>query len=282
MSIQPSYIVWQVDPYLFSDLSFVRWYGVMWALGILMGMQVMAYIYRKEGKPKEELERLSLYIILGTVLGARLGHILFYDPWYYLANPVEILPIRIEPHFEFTGLAGLASHGGAIGLLLALYLFCTKYKTSFSWIVDRLVIIGALTGSFIRLGNLMNSEVIGTPTHVPWAFIFTRVDLIPRHPAQLYEALFYLLLFFTLFSIWKRNGFQDRNHLSLGVFLVSLFSFRFLVEFIKEDQAAFEASFALNMGQMLSIPFILLGIIVIVLSFQSKKNATTKHSQALL
>lgn len=266
MMDQLLYILWDVDPQLFPWLEIPRWYGLMWALGIFFSYLVMAYVYRKEGKSLEALDQLSLYIILGTILGARLGHILFYDPIYYWQHPLEILPFQMEPEFQFSGLSGLASHGGAMGVLLALYLYCSKYQESFLWIVDRLVIVGALTGAFIRFGNLMNSEIIGTTTDVPWAFIFSRVDILPRHPAQLYESIFCLLLFFVLLGLWKSGKFRQRPGFMLGLFLVMLFSFRFVVEFFKIDQVSFEAELLLNMGQILSIPFVVIGIMIMGMS----------------
>ncbi|GLU51801.1 prolipoprotein diacylglyceryl transferase [Dyadobacter frigoris] len=223
----------------------------------------MLYIYKKNGKPAEKLDILTTYVIIGTLLGARFGHILFYDPIYYWHHPIEILPIRLSPHFEFTGLSGLASHGGGIGIFLSIYLYCRKYKESYIWILDRITIIVALVGAFVRFGNLMNSEMIGIPTNVPWAFIFTNVDTIPRHPAQLYESIFCLFLFTLMFSIWKIKGDKIHDGFLLGVFLILLFSFRFIDEYFKIDQESFESVLLINMGQILSIPFILAGVLLV-------------------
>ena len=212
----------------------------------------MTVIFRKESKDENDLNDLIWHMILGTVIGARLGHCLFYNPAYYLANPLEILMV-------WKG--GLASHGAAIGILLAIYLFVKKKKNySFLWVMDRVVITVALAGFFIRMGNLFNSEIIGKQTDVPWAFVFEMVDNVPRHPAQLYEAIAYLVVFFVLIIYYFRKNAKFKAGFVFGMFLVSVFTFRFLVEFIKEDQTYFEKGMPLNMGQILSIPLILLGV----------------------
>ncbi len=201
-------------------------------------------------------------MIFGTVIGARLGHCLFYNPTYYLSNPIEIIKV-----WE----GGLASHGAAIGIIIAIYLFSNKKKNySMLWILDRIVIVVALAGTFIRLGNLFNSEIIGIPTDVSWAFIFTAVDNVPRHPAQLYESIAYLIIFVILFFVYYKGIEKNRTGLLFGLFLVLVFSFRFFIEFVKENQSGFEAGMALNMGQLLSIPFIIAGIVFISKSFKPK------------
>jgi prolipoprotein diacylglyceryl transferase len=188
---------------------------------------------------------------------------------YYLNNPVEILAIRINPTFEFTGLAGLSSHGGVLGALTALYLYSKKYKKDFLWTLDILTIAGSLLGCFIRLGNLMNSEIIGIPAQVPWALVFIRVDQVPRHPAQLYEALFYLTISSILFLLWKSGKVQNHKGFLFGLGLSLIFAQRFMLEFLKENQKAFEENWLLNMGQMLSLPFIIIGVSIMVWSFKS-------------
>lgn len=223
----------------------------------------MLYVYKKEGKSEEKLDILATYVIIGTLLGARFGHVIFYEPSYYWHHPIEILPIRLSPHFEFTGLAGLASHGGGIGIFLSVYLYCRKYKENYLRILDRITITVALVGAFVRFGNLMNSEMIGIPTNVPWAFIFTNVDTIPRHPAQLYESIFCLFLFIIMFSIWKVKAKKLHAGFPLGIFLILLFSFRFIIEYFKIGQEPFESDLIINMGQILSIPFILAGMLLI-------------------
>ena len=262
------FIVWNVDPRIIPDLEFLRWYGLLWAAGIILGYQVMSVIYKKELRPQSELEKLVTYVILGVLIGARLGHILFYDPLYYWHNPIEILPFKLDPHFQFTGITGLASHGGVIGALFALFLYTRKYSKDYLWILDRLTIGASLLGCFIRMGNLMNSEIIGKPSTVPWAFILTRVDQIPRHPTQVYEAVSYFLVFVLLFVLWRLGKVERRKGFLFGLGLALIFIQRFLIEFIKEDQVAFEKGLWLNMGQWLSIPMILIGALFIAMSFK--------------
>jgi len=227
---------------------------LLWAIGIYLAFRVLLQVFKKENKPTELLDKLALYIIIGTVLGARLGHVLFYDPKYYLTHPLEI--------FAFWQ-GGLASHGGGIGIILAIYLFSVKEKLNFLWTADRIALVVPLVGGFIRVGNLMNSEMIGTVTDVPWAMIFTHVDNQPRHPAQLYEAIFCFLLFAFLYYAYNHNKFKKTGDL-FAVLLISLFSFRIIDEFFKINQTAFEEGMIFNMGQLLSIPFILVGIFILV------------------
>ncbi|MEQ8245003.1 prolipoprotein diacylglyceryl transferase [Fulvivirga sp.] len=264
-----AFIHWDINPQIFPDFEYLRWYGLFWAIGILLAIQVMQHLYKKEGFAIADLDKLVIYLILGIIIGARFGHILFYDPVYYWHNPIEILPISLKPGFHFTGLAGLASHGGVLGGLLALYLYTRKYKKDFLWILDRLVIVGPLLGGFIRLGNLMNSEILGTPTQLPWAFVFSRIDLVPRHPAQLYEAIFYLLTSLILCKMWKSRKWQEHKGFLFGMGFTLIFVQRFLIEFVKEDQVAFEGSLWLNMGQTLSLFMIAFGI---GLMFWSQKS----------
>lgn len=246
-------INWNVSPDIFSIGPItIRWYGLLFAMSFIVGYQIMVIIFKRENKSEHDLNDLVWYMILGTVLGARLGHCLFYNPDYYLSHPLEILQI-------WKG--GLASHGAGIGIITALILYTRKKKEiSFLWIMDRVVITVALSGFFIRLGNLFNSEIIGKPTNGNWGFIFVSVDNIPRHPAQLYEAIAYLLIFIFLLSFYFRVKGKFKNGLLFGLFLVSIFGFRFFVEFLKENQSIFEQNLFLNMGQLLSIPFVILGI----------------------
>lgn len=261
-----SSIWWEVSPEIMKLGPFsLRWYGLLFALAFVFGYLILTKVYKRERKPLEDLEQLSIYVILGTVIGARLGHCLFYDPEYYLTNPIEILKV-------WQG--GLASHGAAIGILTALYLFSKKKKDqNMLWILDRLVIVVALGGALIRLGNLFNSEIIGKATDVPWAFVFVRVDEIPRHPTQLYESLFYFLSFIILYLIYNKKSTSLKQGFLFGLFLILIFGFRFFVEFMKENQSAFEASLPINMGQILSIPFIFLGIYFIIRKVQSVSSA---------
>lgn len=246
-------IHWNVSPEIFSlgPLT-IRWYGLLFALSFIIGFQIIRKIYLAEGKREDDLNDLLWYMIIGTVVGARLGHCLFYNPSFYLSHPMEILMIW---H------GGLASHGAAIGILLAIYFYVKKKDDqTYLWVMDRVVITVALAGAFIRTGNLFNSEIIGKPTDVPWAFIFERVDNIPRHPAQLYEATAYLVIFLILFTYYHKYGPKLKDGFLFGMFLTLVFSFRFFVEFFKEYQEAWERNLALDMGQILSIPLIIAGI----------------------
>ncbi|MCX7729191.1 MAG: prolipoprotein diacylglyceryl transferase [Bacteroidia bacterium] len=253
-----AYIYWNPSPEIFTIPLIdwpVRWYGFMWALGFILSHFVLSRVYKAEGKKLEDLDNLTLYIILGTIIGARLGHCLFYDAQYYLTHPLDILKI-----YE----GGLASHGGAIGILTAIWLFTKKTKENIWWLLDRIVIVVPLAGMLIRIGNLMNSEIIGKPTTLPFAFIFASVDDLPRHPSQLYEAIYAGLLFVLMAYLWKNKRNNYAPGYLFGLFCVLLFSFRFGIEFLKENQEAFENALPINMGQILSIPFILIGIFLIL------------------
>jgi phosphatidylglycerol:prolipoprotein diacylglycerol transferase len=274
-----SFIIWDLNPEIFKGFEFFRWYGLSWAIGMILGYQIVSRIYKVEGNSQADLDKLTVYVILGGIIGARFGHILFYDPLHYWNNPIEILPIRINPTFQFTGLAGLASHGGILGALTALYLYKRKFEKDYLWMLDRLVIGGALLGGFIRIGNLMNSEMIGTSSQLPWAFIFSRIDQTPRHPAQLYEALFYFLITLILFLIWQSGKVSHYKGFLFGLGMFLIFSQRFLVEFLKENQVAFEEQLKLNMGQTLSIPIILTGICIMVWSVKKSATKTQRSSE---
>ncbi len=264
-----SYIIWDVNPDMFV-IPFinhpVRWYGVSWALGFIISNQIMEFIYKKEGRSKLEIDSLTMYMVISTIIGARLGHCLFYDPVHYFQNPLQFLAI-----WE----GGLASHGAAIGIFIGTYLFARKTKVEYLWILDRLTIVVALTGCCIRLGNLMNSEMIGLPTDLPWAFIFTRMDDVPRHPAQLYEAIYCFILFIALFWIWNKYRSHLKNGSMFAWFLIILFSLRFIDEFFKVSQEAFEDDMILNMGQILSIPLILTGITILVINSRKGNHPKT-------
>ncbi|MFI1773242.1 prolipoprotein diacylglyceryl transferase [Thalassobellus citreus] len=270
-------INWNLDPviYWITDTFPLKYYGLFFITGILISHYVLKGIYSKENIPIENLEKLFIYSVIGIVLGARLGHCLFYDPSYYFQNPIEILlPIKkIGDSYQFTGIQGLASHGGTIGVLIAIGIYCKKYKTNFLWVLDRIAIAAPITAAFIRFGNLMNSEIYGKPTNGNWGVIFQRDDLIPRHPTQLYEAFSYLLIFVILMLIYKKRGKEKSNGLFLGLALILIFSARFIIEFFKENQVGFEDSMTINMGQILSIPFIIIGLILILIN----KKSTVKH-----
>lgn len=253
------YISWNPSPVII-DLGFyaLRWYSFLFALGFVLSYVLLKVPFKKAGLDNNLLDNLTIYITVATVIGARLAHCLFYDWDYYSNHMLEILlPFRIQPEFQFTGFQGLASHGGILAIVVAVMLFSRKYKVDALWIFDKLAIVGGLAGACIRLGNLMNSEIVGKPADVPWAFVFERIDSIPRHPGQLYEAMAYLLIFGVLYSL-------DRSHTRkpgfiFGLFFILLFSARFIIEFVKADQSDFEADMVLNMGQLLSIPFMLFG-----------------------
>jgi prolipoprotein diacylglyceryl transferase len=256
------YIIWNIDPKIFQLGPFeVRWYGLFFALGIFIAFLLLNRIYKKENISIEKLDKLFIYVFPGIIIGARLGHCLFYDPSFYLTHPVEIIKV-------WKG--GLASHGAAIGILIALYFYSKYEHEKLLTILDRLVFVVPLGGAFIRIGNLFNSEIIGKPTNVPWAFNFTRIDSLPRHPTQLYEAIAYLSIFILLFSLRKKNNIVEKSGFITGLFLILLFAARFLIEFFKENQSSFENSMPLNMGQLLSFPFILAGIFLLLKSIEMK------------
>jgi len=258
------YIIWNQSPEL-VDLGLLKlhWYGLFFAAAFWVGQMLMTKIYKWEGRDEKEVDTLAIYIIAGTVLGARLGHCLFYDPAYYLSSPLEIFKI-----WE----GGLASHGGAAGVLFALWLYSRKFNTSYVWLLDRASLITLLAGFCIRMGNLMNSEIIGKPTDVRWAFVFLRVDHLPRHPAQLYEAISCLIMFTGLFIYYYKHKASLPEGRLFGIFMTLLFTLRFFYEFIKEEQVDFEKGMRLNMGQLLSIPLVLVGIFMIVRSYRGMKS----------
>lgn len=363
-----SYLIWNGSPEILSIGSFpLRWYGLLFALGFLLSQQILYYIYKKEGKPEKDVDTLTIYMVIATVLSARLGHVIFYQPELIWTNPLSIfLPFEFKPEFKFTGLQGLASHGAAFGILFALWLYSRKKKPgqNYMQVLDRIVIVVALTGALIRMGNFFNSEIIGKPTRSPTGVVFVnrvteailynegrgapvefievkKNDVLPkgslgrvpiqlflffkpgtteerakeymnfevkaylfhyfefvdepaplpldfvitkettgnlaarvntygiaRHPAQLYESISCLLLFVFLYWYWSRNKEKTPQGRIFGFFLVILWSMRFGYEFLKENQAAFEDGMKLNMGQILSIPLIIVGVFVLVRSYQ--------------
>ena len=258
------YINWDVDSEIINIGGFpIKYYGQLFAAGLLLSMAILKKIYKKENLNESAHEALFLYGIIGIFVGARLGHCFFYDFDYYSKNLVEIiLPIKktITGDYKFVGFSGLASHGGTVGLLISLYLYSKKYKIKYLKILDLIAIIAPLGAAFIRLANLMNSEMIGNPTTMPWGFIFKRVDIIPRHPAQLYEAIAYFIIFIVLVIIYKTKNITIGNGFYFGIAITLIFSMRILIEFVKIDQVAFEEGMLLNMGQILSIPFLLIGL----------------------
>jgi phosphatidylglycerol:prolipoprotein diacylglycerol transferase len=259
-----NYIYWNVDPEIINVFGIsIRYYGLLFVGGLILCIYILGWIFRRENIPQELLEKLSIYGIIGIFVGARLGHCLFYEPSYYFAHPLEIiLPIQPLPGggYKFSGYQGLASHGGALGLIIALIIYSHKTKQPFIKTIDLISIVGPLEGCFIRLGNLMNSEIIGVPTTKPWAFVFAPVDNLPRHPAQLYEALSYLLIFVIMIMLYIYMRIKLQNGFFFGLTLTMSFVARFLIEFLKEKQVAFEENLAIDMGQILSIPYIIIGI----------------------
>ena len=262
-------VPWDPDPEIFRIGSFaVRWYGLLFASAFLFGYILMRKIFRNEGLDDTVLDRLTIYMVVATIVGARLGHCFFYEPKYYLQHPLEIIKVW---H------GGLASHGAGIAIPIALWLFARKEHKGFFWVFDRIAIVVALAGFFIRMGNLMNSEIYGVETTLPWGFVFLRNgEYVPKHPTQIYEALSYLLIFILLFSYyWKKKG-NVYQGLLISIFLILVFTARFFIEFLKEDQVSFEASMSLNMGQVLSIPFVLAGIAGLWFSLKIKKPGIEK------
>lgn len=261
-----SYIVWNADPVLIDSFVTVRWYGLMFAIGFWIGFNIVARMYKHEGAPEKWMGLLLIWVAAGTIIGARLGHVFFYAWDYYSEHPWKILA---------TWEGGLASHGGAIGVIVAVILYSIfTTKRSPLWTFDKLVVAIALVGALIRIGNLMNSEIFGYPTTLPWGFMFVRsaewhalYEGQACHPTQLYEAFCYLALFGLLMWMYWRKNAQCRPGLIFGTFLVGIFLPRFFIEFIKNDQADFEAGMLLNMGQLLSIPFVLVGVFFIIRAF---------------
>lgn len=280
-------IHWNASPELFNlGIISIRWYGLMFAMGFLFGFSILTRMFKSEGANTEWVEKLFVYIIIATIVGARLGHVFFYGWEYYSQHLIEIfLPIAkgVDGGYKFVGFQGLASHGGAIGIFLAVWLFSKRVtKRPILWTLDRLLVPIALVGAMIRTGNLMNSEIYGVATNLPWGFIFERNnEIIPKHPTQIYEALCYLITFgILMYSYYKTKDLKDRPGFLTGVFFIGIFLTRFLIEFIKENQEAFEAGMSLNMGQLLSIPFVVIGIGLIYYSLTHPpviyKNITPK------
>lgn len=272
-----NYITWNVEPEIFSIGSLsVRWYGLLWAVGIWLALMIVQRIYKNEKLPENWLDKLFMYTVIGTIVGARLGHCFFYE-WKELAEPVTFLGITFNYgnyylshpwELLYVWRGGLASHGGAIGILVAMYFYNKNVsKKGYIWIFDRLVIGVAVAGASIRLGNLMNSEIYGSATSLPWGFIFVQDGQTePMHPTQIYEMIYCLVTFaVTWWLYWKKEAYK-KTGLIFGVFLIGIFGTRFMLEFIKLNQEAFEAGMILNMGQILSIPFILWGIWLIIAS----------------
>ncbi len=270
-----NYIHWNTNPEIINIFGFsLRYYGILFVSGLVLCIYILGRIFKRENIPPENMEKLSLYGIIGILAGARLGHCLFYEPSYYLSHPLEmILPVTFPPDggIRFTGYQGLASHGGVLGLLIALYFYSRKTKHSMIDTLDLIAVVAGVLFAFIRLGNFMNSEIIGIPTTKPWAVIFERVDNVPRHPAQLYEAISYLIIFAIMMILYNKLRDRLKNGFFFGLGSVLFFTARFLIEFVKENQVGFEEGMSFNMGQLLSLPFTLVGIGFIIYGLRRTK-----------
>ena len=260
------YILWNpsIEAFHIGPLTF-RWYSLCWLVGLLLAYLVVKRLFKEQHIPDEKFDPLFIYCFLGILIGARLGHCIFYQPDYFLTSWkgfVEmLLPIHIDQQgsWHMTGYQGLASHGGTAGLILALLLYVRRIKVPLWQVLDNIAIATGTTACFIRLGNLMNSEIIGRVTDVPWAFIFERVDMQPRHPGQLYEALAYALLFVIMWCLYRKRPQLVGTGFYFGLCLFYIFLFRFFIEYTKEVQEAFEEGLLFDMGQLLSVPFVLVG-----------------------
>jgi len=260
-------VEWNVDPIIFKIGFFsLRWYSLFFATAFLSSFYIMRWMFIREGVSLRVLDDLFVYIFLGVLIGARLGHVLFYDPSYYLHNPMEIPQI-------WKG--GLASHGAFIGVFVAGFIFVRRHHSiSYLWILDRMAIPVPLAAAFVRFGNLFNSEIFGKPTSAPWAFIFERVDRIPRHPTQLYEAITYLFIFLLMLFLYNKKGLREKKGFYAGVWLAVTFTARFLIEFTKERQASFGWDWPLNVGQLLSIVPVALGLFLVAYAMRRGGSQT--------
>jgi len=267
------FVNWHMNPEIFHiGAVSIRWYSILFVSGFILGWFIFKWFFKREGLPPTLLDPLLYTLLIGTIVGARLGHCLFYQPEYYFGSWQGFL----EVFMPWKG--GLASHGGTIALILAMWWFShhygKKYNFSFLWILDRLCIAVCFAGALIRIGNLCNSEIYGDVTNLPWGFIFElRGETLPKHPTQIYEALSYTVLGFVLLGLYKYRLDKLKEGTIIGIFFTVLFGMRFLIEFIKEPQVGFEENMILNMGQLLSIPFILLGISLIVYSLVKGRPA---------
>lgn len=258
-----NFLVWQISPEIFS-IGFlkVRWYSMMFVIGFIASYYIMRRMFRAEGLNEEKVSSLLTYVILGTIIGARLGYCLFYQPEHYLANPLEILK---------TWKGGLASHGGFTGVAIAIFIYCRRHKIKFLWLIDRASVVALLIAGLIRIGNFINGEIVGTPSQLPWAIIFPNVDKVPRHPVVLYESITYFLIFALLSILFWRTSIRQHPGRLWGVALAVSFGARFILEFFKKKQFAFEHDLILNMGHVLSVPFVSLGLFLIFITSSSKR-----------
>ncbi|POY35876.1 prolipoprotein diacylglyceryl transferase [Solitalea longa] len=281
-----NYIHWNIDPEIINIFGVsIRYYGLLFTGGLILCFFILKGIFSNENIPLTHLEKLSTYGIIGIFVGMRLGHCFFYEPSYYFSHPLEIiLPIQptADGGYKFSGFQGLASHGGTLGLIIALVIYAKKTKESIIKTVDLIAVVAPLGACFIRLANFMNSEIIGYPTTVPWAFVFERVDNLPRHPAQLYEAISYLLILGLMFYLYKTKRETLQNGFFFGLVITLIFIARFLIEFVKERQVSFEDKMQFDMGQLLSIPFIIVGLSFIIIGLVKTRNNTQPPTQVHL
>lgn len=256
-------VEWSISPEIFHIWSLsVRYYGLLFAGGFMISFYMVQKFYRDASLDPIEVDKLTIYTIIGAVLGARFGHIIFYQPAEFWANPSEIFKIW---H------GGLASHGGVIGIIITTYIYSRKFKRPYLWVLDRIAIPAALTGGLIRIGNLFNSEIYGPVTDLPWGFIFMyNGETLPKHPTQIYEALAYFVIFAILFWIYTRAQGKIPRGKIIGLWLIGVFGFRFFIEFIKDIQVLKEADMLLNIGQLLSIPMVIIGVVLVYLSKKQK------------
>ncbi len=271
-----NYIHWNIDPEITKiGVIAIRYYSILFVSGLLVSFYILKNLYKKENINLELLDKLFIYMGIGTILGARIGHCVFYEWFYFKHHLLEIvIPFQeINGSYEFTGYRGLASHGAGIGIIGSVILYSYLNKQNILSILDKMAIATPLIGAFIRLGNFMNSEIIGNPTNANWGVIFERVDSLPRHPAQLYEAIAYLIIFFIIYLLYCKNSRKTKAGLYAGIFLSLTFTARFFIEFIKANQEAFEQNMTLNMGQWLSIPYVIIGLFLIYWSLTKSAKA---------
>ncbi|MCB9309565.1 MAG: prolipoprotein diacylglyceryl transferase [Lewinellaceae bacterium] len=275
-------IHWNPDPEIINVFGIsIRYYGLLFVSGLIIAIYMLGWIFRRENIPPGNLEKLTTYGMIGIIAGARLGHCLFYEPSYYLSHPIEmILPVTFPPDdgIKFIGYQGLASHGGVLGLLIGLYFYSRKTKHSMIDILDLIAVVVGVSLGFIRLGNFMNSEIIGMPTTKPWGVIFERVDNLPRHPSQLYEAISYFIILAIMIILYLKMRDKFKNGILFGLATVLFFIARFLIEFLKEDQVGFEEGMTFNMGQLLSLPYIAVGLVFIIYGLWKTKKLSAQHT----
>lgn len=262
-----SYIIWDPNLFAFHIGSFgIRWYSLCWGIGLALAYILVRRLYKEQKIKDEYFDPLLLYCFVGILAGARLGHCLFYQSEYFLSSWEHAVEMIVPMHhmadgsWKYVGYEGLASHGGTIGLIIALYLYYRRTHLNLWIVLDNIAIATPITACFIRLGNLMNSEIIGKVTDVPWAFIFEKVDKVPRHPGQLYEAIAYAVFFFVGWYLYRHKPQKVGTGFFFGLCLTLIFTFRFFIEYTKDIQVDFESGMFLNMGQLLSIPFVIIGI----------------------